>query len=108
MNIITLIIFLAGVILGGVLAWIITKKSCSQICKPQSKDLLSAQMQKKTANKQKILNLLQTKTKITNNDIEKSLKVSHATAERYLNELEKEGKVKQIGKIGRSVYYKRQ
>lgn len=49
---------------------------------------------------------LQNKQKITNNDIEKLLNVSDATATRYLNELEKENKIEQIGKIGRAVYYR--
>ncbi|MBU1179800.1 DUF977 family protein [Patescibacteria group bacterium] len=103
----TIIIFLVGIALGGVLAWIITKKSCAQDCKPQKQYVSTLQSQKKTENKQKILNLLQTQTKITNNDAEKMLKVSNTTAERYLNQLEKEGKIKQIGKTGRYTYYKR-
>ena len=56
-------------------------------------------------NKKKILELLKEKNKITNNDIEKLLGVSDATATRYLDELEKQGKIEQIGKTGRSVYY---
>lgn len=46
------------------------------------------------------------KNKITNNDVEKMLGVSDASATNYLQELENEGKIKQIGKTGRSVYYK--
>ena len=42
---------------------------------------------------------------MTNNDIEKLLGVSNATAERYLNELEKEGKIRQVGTTGQTVYY---
>lgn len=96
-------IFLLGIALGGVLAWIITKKSCAKTSK---KCTLTAQSQKKAENKQKILNLLQTKPKITNNDIEKLLRVSNTSAERYLNQLENEGKIKQIGKTGRYTHYK--
>ena len=51
------------------------------------------------------MELFENKEKITNNDVEKHLNTSDATAERYLNELEKEGKIKQIGKTGKSVYY---
>jgi Fic family protein len=43
----------------------------------------------------------------TNNDIEKLLGVSDATATRYLDELEEEGLIEQIGKTGASVYYKK-
>lgn len=45
------------------------------------------------------------KAKITNNDVEKLLGVSDATATRYLDELEKQGKVRQVGERGRFVYY---
>jgi len=43
--------------------------------------------------------------RITNNDVEKLLGVSDATATRYLDKLEKEGKIWQEGKTGRFVYY---
>ncbi len=66
----------------------------------------SSQQKKKQENKEKIMDELQNKQKITNNDIEKLLNVSDATATRYLNELEKENKIEQIGKIGRAVYYR--
>lgn len=45
--------------------------------------------------------------KITNNDIEKLLGVSDATATRYLDELEKEGLIRQVGKTGNAVYYEK-
>lgn len=61
---------------------------------------------KKQENKTKILTLFQTKETVTNNDIEKLLGVSDATATRYLSELEKEGKVEQVGKTGRGVEYR--
>ena len=67
--------------------------------------LLTAQSQKKIENKQKILDFLVDNKKITNNNAEKLLNVSNNTAERYLDELEKEGKLKQIGITGKSVYY---
>lgn len=43
--------------------------------------------------------------RVVNNDIEKILGVSDATATRYMNELEKEQRVRQIGKTGNAVYY---
>ena len=45
------------------------------------------------------------KSKITNDEIEKFLHVSDATATRYLSQLEKEGKIKQNGKTGKRVFY---
>lgn len=43
--------------------------------------------------------------KITNDEVQKLLKVSDATAERYLQELESKGLIKQSGVIGKNVYY---
>ncbi len=43
--------------------------------------------------------------KITCADVEKLLDVSGGTARKYLNELENENKIQQIGKSGRDVYY---
>ncbi len=56
---------------------------------------------------EKILELLNTKGKITNDEVEKLLHVSDATATRYLSALEKEGKIKQVGKTGKAVQYER-
>ena len=47
------------------------------------------------------------KYKITNDEVEKFLHVSDATATRYLSTLEKEGKIKQNGKTGKGVSYSR-
>lgn len=44
---------------------------------------------------------------VTNDEVEKFLHVSDATAERYLNILEKENKIKQVGKTGKAVSYSR-
>ncbi len=66
---------------------------------------IAKQMEQKTENKQKILEFIQTHEKIQNNDVEKLAGVSNATAERYLDELEKDGKLTQHGTIGQSVFY---
>ena len=54
---------------------------------------------------EKILEALNTKGKITNDEVEKLLHVSDATATRYLSALEKEGKIQQVGKTGKAVEY---
>ena len=66
---------------------------------------IAKQMEQKVENKRKILAFVQTHGKIQNNDVEKLAGVSNATAERYLEELEKEGKLTQHGEIGQSVFY---
>ena len=67
---------------------------------------IAKQMEQKTENKQKILAFIQANGKIQNNDVEKLAGVSNATAERYLDELEKEGKLIQHGTIGQGVFYR--
>ena len=57
------------------------------------------------ADQQAILKLLTQQTEITNNDVEKLLAVSDATATRFLDSLEKSGVIEQKGKTGRGVYY---
>ena len=54
---------------------------------------------------ERIMEVVNAKGKITNDQVEKLLHVSDATATRYLSQLEKEGKVKQEGKTGKGVSY---
>ncbi len=68
-------------------------------------EFIAEQTAKKSENKQKILVFVQTHGNIQNNDVEKLVGVSNATAERYLDELEKEGKLTQHGEIGQGVFY---
>jgi len=66
-----------------------------------------ARLKKKELAKEKILELLNKQGRITNDEVEKMLGVSHATATRYLEELEQENKITQQGNIGRDVFYKK-
>lgn len=61
----------------------------------------------KSKNKGKILELLERHCEIANHEIRGALGVSERTVVRYLDELEREGKVEQIGPTGRSVIYRR-
>lgn len=56
---------------------------------------------------EKILEFLNKKNKITNDEVEKLLHVSDATATRYLTTLKKQGAIKQVGKTGKAVVYTR-
>jgi Fic family protein len=47
-----------------------------------------------------------TKPGITSADIENLLGVKDDTARKYLNELEQEGQIEQVGTTGKGVYYK--
>ncbi len=59
------------------------------------------------ANKKKIMSMFAHADEIHNHDIQKFLKVSDSSAERYLELLQQEGLITQHGEIGRSVYYTR-
>ena len=54
---------------------------------------------------EKIMEVLSKRSKISNDDVQKLLHVSDATATRYLNILEQQGKIKQTGRTGKSVFY---
>lgn len=60
--------------------------------------------QRKKEQKAKILVMLKERGELTNDAIEKVLKISDASVTRYLDELEKEGKVVQKGNV-RGTYY---
>lgn len=55
----------------------------------------------------KIMARLSEKGRITNDEVEKLLRVSDATATRYLETLEKENRIKQTGKTGTGVFYEK-
>ena len=91
---ILIIVALAGIALGMYIA----RRNANA-------GFIAKQMEQKTENKQKILVFVQEHGKIQNNDAEKLVGVSNATAERYLDELEKENKLTQNGIIGQNVFY---
>lgn len=67
--------------------------------------IVAVRSKEKIRNISKLIEFVNKKEKITNNDVERELKVSNATATRYLDELEEIGKIKQVGRTGKSVYY---
>ncbi len=64
-------------------------------------------VEKKKENLEKVREFFAGQGRVANNDIEKLLGVSDATATRYLDELEKEGLIRQVGKTGKHVYYEK-
>lgn len=57
-------------------------------------------------NLRELMKLFEEKELISNDDVEMALGVSDATATRYLDELEKRGKIEQLGRVGRGVKYR--
>jgi predicted HTH transcriptional regulator len=94
--------FIFGVVVGSVVAVLVMRKKKLDNNTP---NLLARQAKDKQEHLQKILDFMQGKDKVTNNDIQSLLGVSDKTAERYFNELEAQGVVKQVGEAGKGVYY---
>jgi Fic family protein len=63
--------------------------------------------EQKAENKETIMNLFNGRREITNDDVEFLLRVSDSTATNYLQELEDEGRIEQLGTTGRHVRYRR-
>ena len=74
-----------------------------------ARDLLnkarSAIQSRKRVKLDHLMTLFAKRTNITNDEVEKFLHISDSTATRYLEILEKENKIKQVGKTGKSVSY---
>ena len=123
-----ILFFIAGISLGYYIKSKITRRTGGVFAPKQPEELKKMQLESQKAldertekRKEKILHLMNSeavheeelracnvadiKKGITCENVEKLLDVSGATARKYLDELEDENKIKQIGKTGRNVYY---
>jgi uncharacterized protein YcfJ len=91
----TYIVALIFGIIGFLLGWIFSsqKRSSTKLGASHG-GFISEQSGNKEQNKKAIFELLETNHPLTNDDVEKMLGISDATATRYFEELEKEGKVR--------------
>ena len=116
-----------GLIVGFVLGWVLkptkqTEKVVEKEALRQSSGqagFISESVEEKQKNLEKAREFIAKKAKenpgeiadashgarITNDDLQKALGVSDATIVRYLNDLESEGLIKQVGKTGKYTYY---
>jgi len=90
-----LIIGLGGIVVGYYFA-----------VRRKTRDAVDKRSVEKDENLKGVREYVAGREEVTNNEIEKLLNVSDATATRYLDELEREGVLKQIGRTGRFVRYK--
>ena len=96
----TLLISILGIVAGFAAGWIWRKRT--------SKAKLIGELEKKKhENTRKLEEYLENRSRVANDEVEKLLGVSHATAFRYLEELEKSGKIRQVGRTGQNVYYEK-
>ena len=120
MNYLNLIIIgIAGIVLGTYLGRLASAKATAKQRRKVEKEgkpfgeaqsrepLVEKQAREKEENKRKILEFFESRERVANDDIEALLGVSDATATRYLDELEKEGLIRQVGKTGKYVYYEK-
>ena len=100
-----------GLIIGGGIVYFFirsrSKESPSFNPKEIDTSAIDEDLAKKHENLQKMREYIQTKDKISNDDIQALLGVSDATATRYLDELEQEGLIRQVGKVGYQVHYEK-
>lgn len=61
---------------------------------------------KKREHKEKIEAILKERGSLSNSDICEAIRISDRSVIRYMDELEREGKVEQVGNTGRSVTYR--
>lgn len=70
-----------------------------------TKKALWAKKQERKAREKMIMKMFDEHDKIRNNDVERLLDISDAMATNYLDKIEKDGLIQQIGERGRDVYY---
>jgi len=59
----------------------------------------------KNERKEMVLGLIKENGRVSNDEVEKLLNVADSTVTNYLDELEKEGRIRQVGRTGQGVYY---
>ncbi len=94
-----IIIFILGIIAGLAIAQL-TLAQQTKIGRA-----IRGRSREKNNNKQKIISFLRERGSVTNDEVEEIAGVSNSTAWNYLEELEQEGAIRQVGKTGRSVKY---
>ncbi|MFA7253420.1 MAG: DeoR family transcriptional regulator [Patescibacteria group bacterium] len=105
--------FILGFVVGGGLASLLfffknKKEIVRDTSDDSKKEFITEKEEIKSANLEKLkVMIFDSSDKVTNRQVCELLKVSDATAVRYLDELEKEGIVRQIGRTGRSSYYEK-
>lgn len=100
-----LILIIVGV--AGIIAGSYFGRRRRQRMEEKKEPLMERQTREKEENLEKIRGLFDGGGRVANGDVEKLLGVSDATATRYLDELEKEGFIRQVGKTGQHVYYEK-
>jgi predicted HTH transcriptional regulator len=114
--------FILGVFVGALIVWVWVsgkQKETQEEVEKMEKEIKAAEEQFlglsdynkkateiKEQGKEKILNYIKEKGKIDAGQASSLLDVSRYTAFRYLEELQRQGKIEQVGAFGRAVEYR--
>lgn len=104
-----IILILVGI---AIVVILLTKKTREQVLRPAQDKIVGIcataldQTVRKNANKEKVATLLAEKGELSNSDIREALGISDRSVIRYMDELEREGRVEQVGSTGRGVLYR--
>ncbi len=97
-----MLLFALGLIVGLVSGWLISKYSAGQ---PLIGQFVQNQVETRKKHLDAVLALAAKQAQITNDDVQRELNVSDATATRYLETLAEFGQLTRVGQRGQSVYY---
>ena|SRR3989338_3510330 len=97
-----LAVFLLGLMIGAILATLFIRQ---RTVKSGIAMYTEQRTTEKQERKNKIIAFAKEKSTISNDDVQSLLNISDATATNYLQELERDGALKQIGTQGRYVRY---
>jgi Fic family protein len=97
-----ILIFVVGAVVVGIVMLIVMKEPKGSGI---DSELIKKQAKEKEENKKRILEFFGSRGSVSNDEIQNLLGVSDATAERYLHELEQEGRIQQVGSTGSGVTY---
>ena len=100
-----MIYFIIGLLIGGGGVYLILRPKLNQKTSTEKVVVANEEEAQKKENFKKIEEFIATKDRFTNDDLQDLLKVSDTTIGRYLEELEQNKVIKQVGKTGQSVYY---
>ena len=95
------ILIILGIVIVVILLTRKTRESVVGICATALDQTV-----RKNANKEKALEFIREKGEASNEEVREHLGVSRRSAVRYLDALEKEGRVEQVGNSGRGVTYR--
>jgi len=108
--------FIIGLVIGVGIGWVIWKRPFATTPSQsppiafgaggENQNPNAEKIEEKQKNLEKVLEMAREKSEICNDDVEHVLRVSNATAERYLQELESQGILEQIGPTGQAVRYR--